>query len=129
MFKKLAFRQLTRKPAQTLQPLSSNLCRAQQTNFIKQHHFFQYRYFSSVVPPPKNEGEEELAGPNFEGQANGEAQEVKIEEAVTGNSVNLDDINLYQSFKEANELDNEDSEHDNRVKEISLRLMDAKEPE
>lgn len=81
------------------------------------------------MPPSKNEDEEELAGPNFESQANVEAQEIKIEESVTGNSVDLDNINLYQSFKEANELDNEDSEHDNRVKEISLRLMDAKEPE
>ena len=81
------------------------------------------------MPPPKNDEEEELAGPAFESQVEHQVEPENIEEMVAGNSVNLDDVNLYDSFKEANELGNEDSEHDNRVKEISLRLMEAKEPE
>ena len=81
------------------------------------------------MPPPKNGAEEELAGPNFESQVEHQVEPENIEEMVAGNSVNLDDVNLYDSFKEANELGNEDSEHDNRVKEISLRLMEAKDPE
>jgi hypothetical protein len=81
------------------------------------------------VPPPKNDEEEELAGPNFEGNAEHNVEVENLEEKVAANAMNLDDINLYDSFKDANELDNEDTEHDNRVKEISLRLMEAKEPE
>lgn len=93
------------------------------------HNLFQFRYFSSVVPPPKDDEGEELAGPNFESQVEHNVEMENIEEKVAGNAMNLDDVNLYESFKEANELDNEDTEHDNRVKEISLRLMEAKEPE
>lgn len=82
------------------------------------------------MPPPKNDEEEELAGPSFESPVEHQVDQENIEEIVASNSVNLDaDINLYESFKDANELGNEDSEHDNRVKEISLRLMEAKEPE
>ena len=120
---------MSRKPiCQTLKPFQlQHLYRSQQLN---RSIFFQYRHFSSVVPPPKNDEEEELAGPNFASQPEDiEAQNMNIEEQVAANSVNLDDINLYESFKEANELDNEDNEHDNRVKEISLKLMEAKEPE
>lgn len=43
--------------------------------------------------------------------------------------MNMDDVNLYDQFKEHDQLQNEFEESENATKELSLRLLEAKDPQ